>query len=375
MPDKTTPTTAATASGSQSSQRQQPETHNSSSSNSRQSQASGDQSRSSSNNNNNNNNNTNNNNNNNNNTTNNTATSDGSRRTRFTGDVPELPVLLHVDERGARKDQYPQFNRRFITYITSTLDFPEDIMPAILYLLDPVAVLLSKCPTRPKIIIQYRLPEPLDSESQDFLEYTLDEERTLFSKRMAKLGQNMRKVYGFAWGQCSLTLQEEVKTFPDFRAREREQDGLWLLTVLKELCAGIDRRANPYITTYKLCRDYFNLHQQVGESAGAYYRRFKLCIEYLKQLGTDVSVHANLLQNDAFAFFDTTDSSDKFHAAAFILNVEKKYSPMLTQLSNAMLLGRDEYPTTLLKAFSLLSKWETESPPSDNSSSTPPFNN
>ena len=54
--------------------------------------------------------------------------------------------------------------------------------------------------------------------------------------------------------------------------------------------------------------------------------------------------------------------TDKTKAMAFILQSSRKYDGLRRHLHNNMVMGNDEYPTTVTDAFNMLLEWEPDPP-------------
>ena len=55
-------------------------------------------------------------------------------------------------------------------------------------------------------------------------------------------------MYSLIVGQCTQALIANIKKEKDYDEKSRVSDALWLLRVLKRLCAGITTNHNPSLT-------------------------------------------------------------------------------------------------------------------------------
>ena len=54
-----------------------------------------------------------------------------------------------------------------------------------------------------------------------------------YIKLERKIKNNVRKLYGFIWGQCTPSLQTSVKHLAEYKEKSNDYDVIWLLKELK----------------------------------------------------------------------------------------------------------------------------------------------
>ena len=87
------------------------------------------------------------------------------------------------------------------------------------------------------------------------------------------MGSNLSKLFSLIVGQCTQAMIANIKKEPNYEVKSRESDALWLLTVLKRLCAGINTNHNPYFTRVRTMKAYFNCIQGEIETSTEYAER------------------------------------------------------------------------------------------------------
>ena len=55
---------------------------------------------------------------------------------------------------------------------------------------------------------------------------------------------NLQKLYGLIWGQCSAGLRADIKGLNEYQEAADSLDALWLLINLKKVISGIDKKDN-----------------------------------------------------------------------------------------------------------------------------------
>ena len=66
----------------------------------------------------------------------------------------------------------------------------------------------------------------------------------LYLKREESYKDNLSRLYGLIYGQCTPTMIAGVKSQPDYTAKNEVQDVVWLLKTVKKLSIGIDSNEN-----------------------------------------------------------------------------------------------------------------------------------
>ena len=80
-------------------------------------------------------------------------------------------------------------------------------------------------------------------------------------KKRSTLRQNIIKIYGLIWGQCSPALQSELEVDPEYITKSPTYNCLWLFTKFKMCTSGIDPTSNGYYSKVMAVRTIFCLIQ------------------------------------------------------------------------------------------------------------------
>ena len=103
-------------------------------------------------------------------------------------------------------------------------------------------------------------PSPLMNEDPSFDERYLQQERIRsFVARENILKENVIKVFGLIWRQCTSALQAVIKGVDEYTIKSRSHDMIWLLRQIKSVTAGVDVKANPHVVLYKALSALINI--------------------------------------------------------------------------------------------------------------------
>ena len=188
---------------------------------------------------------------------------------------------------------------------------------------------------------------PLNVADPSFDERMLQQERIkAYVSRENQLKDNVIKVYGLFWRQCSSALQAVVKGNEEYKVSSSSHDLLWLLQEVKKIVSGVDVKANPQQTMFDALMALVNMKQQQSESNDHYMERFMSNVHTLEMArgGHIFCTHELVRCEDGQ---DPTDQQyaeeERFKAAIFIRRSdENRYKTLLDGLKNGSHLGRDE---------------------------------
>ena len=126
-------------------------------------------------------------------------------------------------------------------------------------------------------------PPPLMVENPSFDEKYLQQERIkVYVVRENALRDNVIKVYGLTWRQCTSALQMVIKGVDDYTTMARTHNMVWLLEQIKIITSGIDVKANPHVVLFESLSSLLNMKQQSNESNDRYAERFNSNIQTIE---------------------------------------------------------------------------------------------
>ena len=105
----------------------------------------------------------------------------------------------------------------------------------------------------------------------------------------------MYKLYSLVWGQCTLSLKEELRGIKDVIDKDFDFDVKWLLENIQQVSAGIDKRTvNINESVFNAARKFHTFKQYENESCEAYLTRYTALLDSLNMAEVNVLDHVVL---------------------------------------------------------------------------------
>ena len=271
----------------------------------------------------------------------------------YEGDYPAVGAILALRlEKFDKKLAFEQFVDKVCMYVVTTLKDGGDMQILFREMKDPLLHLNSN----------YKPKKPIDDKAPDYSE-DLDlykAEITAFTQRKLNLRRNKEKSFGLVWGQCSAGLQSYIKGIESYVEKSNTFELLWLLTQLKKATAGIDDKANPFVTIHNAMSALYKMRQGNNESNDRYLERFKANV-----LATELTYGSHVFYSPELSgkerhlstHQEITLQEEKSKAVLLLMNSDMgRYQKLATSLEDATYLSRDEYPTTTAAMYELMIK-------------------
>ena len=262
------------------------------------------------------------------------------------GENEDIGVILTLsDERFQKRVVYSVFIEKLKNYVLQNFNDAKDMIPIIEKLEDPKTAILT---TQPKDLTT----EETKSEVKKWIK---QEEVKKHIKRLTNLDNNKETLYGIVWGQCSVALQEVMKTDSDFISKDSDFDCIWLLKKCKMISSGIDNKGNKHNTLLKAILQLCNIKQQSHESNDSFRTRLDASVLTLELAGGKHVLCSDVLLKAKDVTNPTTEEikaeENKLKAMLMIIRSDTTlYSALHTSLEDGIFLGRDEYPITVTAA-------------------------
>jgi hypothetical protein len=153
-------------------------------------------------------------------------------------------------------------------------------------------------------------------------------------KKVATYNENKPKVYAIIWGQCTNSMQHKIREDKEFATYDIEKDPLKLWGRVQEiLLTGAGQFQNATKLKLEAKRDFDRLRQYKNESVGDFYQRY-------------------IVEQQALEASEIDLPPDDEQAIDFINKLDViRFASLLSDLENATLAGRDEYPKNLNEAM------------------------
>ena len=172
--------------------------------------------------------------------------------------------------------------------------------------------------------------------------------------KLAEIYDNDKaKTFAVIYGQCTETMKNKLKSFPDHSDVSRHANVIKLLQRIKKLMLGDNNEQYHYwLMTLSLNR-MVNCKQGNKESLESFYAR------WTTQLQVHESKWGAFTPSKVFGTTDVTQDKHKFQACLLLNSLsEGKYGKIITSLNNSFLQGnKSTYPNTPDDVLKLVTQW------------------
>ncbi|KAI2493026.1 hypothetical protein MHU86_21527 [Fragilaria crotonensis] len=165
-----------------------------------------------------------------------------------------------------------------------------------------------------------------------------------YAKRKRVLRGNLAALQAVIWGQCSEAMKAKVKSLDGYAASAKEDDCEWLLNNIKAI----------------------TMQQQQGQSADSYLEAMKSHTDTIEYHGGTLVLNQSSRRRPRTTEPCTPPrkgqriARDCTLAAALIRGSDPtRYGTLVADLANQYSKGKDEYPTDITSAYSLLVNYRT----------------
>jgi hypothetical protein len=246
--------------------------------------------------------------------------------------------------------QYAKTLEALEAHAKKSLKFAEDLAP-----------LFAETMTEPAIAMPDD-PGPNPSRAADMI-YT--EKVKQFVKREGILLSNKATLHAVIWGQCSETMKARVKSLAGYKARTEDNDCFWVLKQIKAITLKFDEKRNDILSLLDARCSLLNCRQLEDQPVDVYKETLKGWADAIQFHGGTVAEKIDAVPaQDALGNVRTMVereeiACEKTLAMLMIRGADTtKYGILIADLSNRFAMGRDEYPTDLAAAASMLTTYE-----------------
>lgn len=298
-----------------------------------------------------------NNNRNNNNNNNSNQRSTSVHQKDWCGGTPELKAVLALkNEKLTYRTSLEVFMEKLNTHCKKELRHYDDVSLLLISHIDPTNKLKKAMP-------ELKTDEEKEKFSKDPLyEFQMKKEVENWQKRCEVLKDNLHKIFGLIYDQCTDAVKAEIKVQrDDWQRKIQVSDCVWLLKVLKTVVSGIDEQSDPFDVLIQSLRDYLFVKQGEDENEDAFFKRLKTLEDSLVLCGGGYLLCPPDLcgTNSNGDVTNKTKEScrERFRAMVMMRGSNgKRYGNLLTEIRNGRDLGNDWWPKTSIDAYQLLSR-------------------
>ena len=171
------------------------------------------------------------------------------------------------------------------------------------------------------------------------------------------------QVYHLVWSKCTIAMQNAVKEHSDFNIWDRHKDvlNLWLRIVDISM-NGTGAAENDSKRINEAKHRFDRVHQRQKESVGEFYYRFNENYDAMVSQGAYLVqplIPGGLTDEQLKEISELhAEQEELLKSMSFMNKLDKiRYSGLMDDLDNAKQFGRDEYPKTLVDAYSLANRY------------------
>ena len=263
----------------------------------------------------------------------------------FEGAKSEIGGVLGMrHEKMKNKVVFDDFIEKFVIYLTANMTGARDVIKTVL--------------DRDDTMARIDKDEPKDLSTADagsavkVLLKTEEVKKFGHRKQLAK--DNLVKIYGLIWGQCSSGLQTSLKGEQGYDTAVDDHDVPWLLKNVQKVVAGVDVKANKLYVEQESLIVFTTMRQGTTEATDAFINRVKHNAQTLRLAGGerylyDKSTNASLTKGEI------EEEIEKYLSMHVIRRCDTtRFGELQKSLLEGSYRGRDEYPTTLQEVYALL---------------------
>lgn len=273
-------------------------------------------------------------------------------RTVFKGNTEGMNghVFECYEEQSDRR-QYAKTIEALEGYVKITLRFSEDLAPLFA---DNMEVPMVAMPE-----------DPGDNPGKT-AEMIFAEEVKEYVKRTRTLKSNLATIHAVIWGQCSEAMKAKIKAHDDYKDKSAANDCFWFMKQIKAITLQFDEKRNGFISLLDARTSFLTCRQSQGQTADEYLEVLKGWADTIEYHGGTVAENHELVPSKAddgtarSTETRKTIARDRTLAIALIRGADRtRYGTLIDDLSNQYAMGKDEYPTDITSAYSLLVNYKT----------------
>ena len=279
----------------------------------------------------------------------------------FDGATSEIGAVLGLrhEKFKMKATSFENFLDKVSTYVISNLKDGGDLKPIFRKMEDPAAKFSTKLkPSKPV----KKGTDEVDPVDMDIYK----EQVKLYVSRQSNLRRNMEKAFGLIWGQCSSSLQQNLKSLEEFDDAYDDLNILWLVKATKRAVSGIDSKSEPRHILHKALSELYHLKQGETESNDKFLERFKSAVNTVELAQGEsvfcVKALANISDiSTGISKVETTAESEKSKAILLLeTSDQKRYGQLSTRLQESYALGTNEYPKTTASMYEVMVKQKAQ---------------
>ena len=280
------------------------------------------------------------------------TTTTARNRSTFKGNTEGMcgHVFECYEEQDDRR-QYTKTIEALDAYARKTLTYTADLAP-----------LFATTMATPEV----DRPENIADDADRVAEMIFAEEVKEFVKRTRALKSNLATIFAVAWGQCSDAMKARVKTHVGYEDMTAANDCVWLFSQIRSVTLQFHDSKDSFMSLLDAQFGFLSCKQKADESADDYADALIGWSDTIETHGGTVAVNFKLIGATAEDGTPRSDAKrqemarERTIATALIRNADpSRYGTLITDLANQYAMHKDNYPTDITSAKSLLVMYKT----------------
>jgi hypothetical protein len=181
-----------------------------------------------------------------------------------------------------------------------------------------------------------------------------------YAQRRAYLADNHKAVYAVIWGQCSEALRAKIKSHEEYLEKKAASECGWLLKEIKGIMMRFESKSKPMWSLNEAVLKLYAYRQGHDTTMQVFRAEFTTLLDIVEHYGGTWAPHPKLMEDVA----GRTDEEkaerarilhDEWIAILFVQAADpRRFGALIADLKNFYSRGKDEYPTDLTEAYSML---------------------
>ena len=263
----------------------------------------------------------------------------------FEGAKIEIGGVLGMrHEKMKHKLVFDEFVEKFVVYLTANMTGAKDVIKTVLDRDDTL-----------KRIDKEEPKDLTDVEAKSAVKVLLKtDEVKKFGNRREQAKDNLVKIFGLIWGQCSTGLQTSLKGESGYEDAVDDHDVVWLLDTAQKVVAGVDMKANKLFVEQEALITFVTMRQGATEPTDGFINRVKHNAQTLRLAGGQRHLYEQA-KGTTLSKSEIEVKIDEYLAMHVIRRCDQgRFGDLQKSLLDGSYRGRNEYPTTLQEVYALL---------------------
>jgi len=114
--------------------------------------------------------------------------------------------------------------------------------------------------------------------------------------RTGHIESNLKAIYAIIWGQCSEAMQAKLKSLSDFEAKDRQNNCVWLLTVIRTIIVCFEEKSYIQLALMDAWIMYYIYQQGPDMTVATYIEEFWSLVDVLGHHVGSISIDAGCIK-------------------------------------------------------------------------------